>query len=174
MFFGGNIHDLMSLEGEPHEWKIKDRQQETLPVVPCLACHLIHTENAASERYVWLADSSRKQPVRNPKTAFYVRTDKIHLRSDKLTKVSMISRDGKAIDNASDPNTLLCQQCHAPDYLHRADSEDDRTPTGIHEGISCIACHKPHSGNTRESCAQCHPSLTEKQRQQVYDNPHGY
>jgi hypothetical protein len=174
MFFDGNIHDLMSLEGEPHEWKIRDRKQATLPAVPCLACHRMHTENTVSERYVSLADSSQTQPVRNPKTAFYVRTDKIHLRSDKLIKVSMISNDGKPVNNASDPNTLLCQQCHAPDYQHHASSEDDRTPTGVHEGISCIACHKPHSGNTHASCAQCHQSLTEEQIKQVYDNPHGY
>jgi hypothetical protein len=174
MFFDGNIHDLMTFDGEPHEWKIKDGKQETLAAVPCLACHSMHTENTTSERYVSLADSSRKQTALNPKTSLYVRTDKVHLRSDKLTKVSMISTDGKAINNASDPNTLLCQQCHAPDYLHRAGSEDDRTPTGIHEGISCIACHKPHSGNTQESCAQCHPSLTEEQIKQIYNNPHGY
>jgi hypothetical protein len=170
MFYDGNIHDLMSLDGEPHEWKINDRHQETRPAVPCLACHRMHTENPVSERPIAAVGQSS---INNPKTALYVRADKIHLRSDKLTKVSMMS-EGKAVDSASDPNTLLCQQCHAPDYLHRAGSEDDRTPVGVHEGISCIACHKPHSGSTRESCAKCHPSLTDEQVKQICDNPHRF
>jgi hypothetical protein len=176
MFYDGDIHDLMTLDGDAREWTIRDRHQETLPTIPCLACHQIHTDNPVSQRYVAHADSSRNRIVpnaakplyvahsdssyheiaRNPVTALYVRADKIYLRSDKLTKVPMTSADGKLLKSASDPNTLLCQQCHAPDYRHRAGSQDDRTPDDVHTGISCIACHNPHSGTTQESCAKCH------------------
>jgi hypothetical protein len=65
-------------------------------------------------------------------------------------------------------------QCHAPDFKHHAGSEDDRTVKGVHAGISCIACHRPHSGETRSSCVQCHPSLTEEQIAGIYKNPHGF
>ena len=173
MFYDGNINDLMSLEGSFMQWRIRDKNQETRPVIPCLSCHKIHTENPISERYISMTDSSRRVSNRNPLTALYLRADKMYLRSDKLPKVRMFDGDREVIV-PSDPNTLLCMQCHAPDYKHRAGSEDDRTVTGVHEGISCISCHKPHSGETRASCAECHPSLTSEQIDKVFELPHKY
>jgi len=159
MFYDGNINTLMYLEGEPDEWKINDPKQELKPTVPCLACHQIHTENPVSERYVSMTDTLRIPKERYPKTALYMRSDKMHLRSDFLYKVQMMD-DERQVANAGDPNTLLCMQCHAPNYKRQAGSEDDRTPVGVHEGISCTACHQPHSGNTRTSCDQCHPAMS--------------
>jgi hypothetical protein len=80
----------------------------------------------------------------------------------------------EAIVYAADPSTKLCMQCHAPNFKHQAGSEDDCTVTGVHRGISCIACHRPHSGETRESCVQCHPSLTDEQVKKVFEQPHNY
>lgn len=157
MFYDGNIDDLMTLEGNSCEWAIKDKKQELLPTVPCLACHQIHTENPVSDRYISMNDTVRKH--RNPRTSLYVRADKMHLRSDRLSKVKMTDGD-REIAVSDDPNTLLCMQCHAPNHHRLVGSEDDRTPSGVHEGISCIACHKPHSGDTRESCDQCHPAMS--------------
>jgi hypothetical protein len=37
---------------------------------------------------------------------------------------------------------------------------DNRTGLGIHEGISCLACHQQHGQKTRASCATCHPRLS--------------
>ena len=159
MFYDGDIHTLMDLDGEPHEWKILDERQEMRPTVPCLACHQIHTENPLSERYVSMTDSVRMPVARNPKTALYMRSDKIHLRSDFLVKVQMMDGE-REVSGAGDPNTLLCMQCHAPNFARQAGSEDDRTPIGVHEGIGCTTCHQPHSGNTRASCDQCHPAMS--------------
>ena len=39
-------------------------------------------------------------------------------------------------------------------------SGDDRTPVGVHEGLSCLACHLKHGQQTRASCANCHPRLS--------------
>ena len=173
MFYDGNINDLMSFEGDYDDWKIKDPEQAERSAVPCLACHQMHTENPVSQRYVSMQDSTRANMLRNPKTALYMRADKMHLRSDMLSKVAML--DGqRPVEVAGDPNTLLCMQCHSPNYQHQAGTEDDRTVTGAHEGISCIACHKPHAGTTRASCLECHPSLTDEQIKQVFDNPHTY
>lgn len=173
MFYEGTIHDLMDLSGEHHEWRIKDGKQAYRPVVPCLACHQIHTENPVSERYVSMTDTTRAHMQRNPKTALYVRADKQYLRSDRLTAIQIYEGD-RAIDHATDPSTLLCMQCHSPNYRHCAGSEDDRTVVGVHGGLSCIACHHPHSGETKSSCMQCHPSLTDQQIEQVYRYPHSF
>jgi hypothetical protein len=175
MFYDGNINDLMALEStNPSDWMIKDKKQELLPAIPCLACHRMHAENPVSERYVSTTGSDRIIKERNPRTALYMRADKMYLRSDKLSKAHMYNDKGEEITYASDPNSLLCLQCHAPDHKHHTGSEDDRTVTGVHEGISCIACHRPHSGQTKESCIMCHPSLTEKEIQSVFEKPHSY
>jgi hypothetical protein len=158
MFYDGTIHDLMNLEGEPSSWVIKNKEQEERPVMPCLTCHQMHTDNPVSKRYVSSSDSSSRL-IRNPRTALYVRADQMHLRSDMLTPVAM-KDNGRQVNRAIDNITLLCQQCHAPDYIHTIGSQDDRTPVGVHEGFSCIACHKVHSGDTRESCLQCHAEVS--------------
>ena len=44
MFYDGNIHSLMSLDGECESWKIRDEKQRGLPAIPCMACHQIHSE----------------------------------------------------------------------------------------------------------------------------------
>ncbi len=61
---------------------------------------------------------------------------------------------------SDDPVQKLCIQCHSPNFAHQAGSEDDRTPTGAHEGLSCMACHSPHSNDARNSCIKCHPGIS--------------
>jgi hypothetical protein len=175
MFYDGNIHDLMCMESDnPGDWVIRDKKQEEHPAVPCLACHRMHTGNPVSMRYVSMTgDTARATLERHPKTALYVRADREYLRSDMLTPVVMFDGE-RIVESAADPATLLCIQCHSPNFSHRAGSEDDRTVTGVHEGISCIACHNPHSGETKSSCIKCHPSLTGEQIKAVFDSPHTY
>ncbi len=158
MFYDGNINDLMNFEGDPSTYTVKNSKQEQRPTIPCLACHQMHTENPVLSRYVSTQDTAEKA-FRNPRTALYVRSDKMHLRSDKLTPVVMKDND-RTVNRAIDPNTRLCQQCHAPNYVHQAGSQDDRTPIGVHEGISCTACHKVHTNDTRESCTHCHSEVS--------------
>ena len=173
MFYDGNINNLMTLEGDHSQWKIRDEKQEMRTAIPCLSCHQMHTENPRSDRYISLNDSVRIVNDRNPMTALYLRAYKMYLRSDKLPECRMFDGD-KEITVPSDPNTRLCMQCHAPNFKHQAGSEDDRTVTGVHEGISCIACHQPHSGETKASCAQCHPTLSDEQTAGVFKQPHTY
>jgi hypothetical protein len=162
MFYDGHINDLMNLDGEPSAWTIKNKKQELRSAIPCLACHQIHSDNPVTERYVASQDTTGRS-LRNPRTALYMRADKMYLRSDRLTPVVM-QENGQPVNRAIDPNTLLCQQCHAPDHQRRAGSQDDRTPIGVHEGISCTACHKVHSNDTRESCMQCHSEVSKNCR----------
>jgi hypothetical protein len=133
----------------------------------------MHTVNPVSQRYITLTDSSRANIERNPRPALYMRADKNYMRADLLPKPVMYKGD-KEIDYASDPATKLCMQCHAPNSKHQVGSEDDCTVTGAHVGISCIACHRPHSGETKQSCIQCHPSLTDEQIKGVFEQPHSY
>ncbi len=145
MFYDGNLQQLMGdLEGGPDTYRVVDTKQTDRPVMPCLACHQMHTDKGYPE---------------HPKTSLYVRSEKMHLRTDYLTKVDM-QDNGRPVLTSDDPNSLLCLQCHSPNAWHQAGSEDDRTPTGVHEGIGCLACHQPHSNLATASCDNCHPAMS--------------
>ncbi|MDR1644649.1 MAG: hypothetical protein LBS05_02320 [Tannerellaceae bacterium] len=145
MFYEGDLHTLMSLEGNPEDWYIYDERQADRPAITCLSCHEIHTPNPVSRRKApaETADLSDKAPY----TALYLRSDKMHLRSDRLIPVTMLLGDS-ILRTATDPGTLLCMQCHAPNSRHQAGSGDDRTTLGEHAGKSCLGCHSPHSMRT--------------------------
>ena len=69
--------------------------------------------------------------------------------------------DGKRrVKMSPDPRQALCYQCHAPVSTMQVASGDDRTGMGVHEGISCLACHAQHGQKTRASCATCHPKMS--------------
>jgi hypothetical protein len=66
----------------------------------------------------------------------------------------------RTIKISPDIRQALCYQCHAPLATMNVASGDDRTPVGVHEGLSCFACHQGHGQQTRASCATCHPQLS--------------
>jgi len=142
MFYDGTIKDLMTMNEGSSSYTINDKKQMEKATIPCLACHLIHTESGE-----------------HPKTSLYVRAEKMHIRTDYLTKVNMQDK-GRTVLTDNDPNSQLCIQCHSPNAWHQTGSEDDRTPTGVHEGLSCLSCHKAHTNDTRTSCDACHPALS--------------
>jgi hypothetical protein len=66
----------------------------------------------------------------------------------------------RAVKMSPDQRQALCYQCHAPVAAMQVGSGDDRTGMGVHEGISCLACHAQHGEQTRASCATCHPKMS--------------
>ncbi|MDR2809731.1 MAG: hypothetical protein LBB84_04130 [Tannerellaceae bacterium] len=134
MFYEGDIHSLLLLEGEV------DR-----PAILCLSCHEIHTPNPVSVRKSPADTTSLSDKA--PNTALYLRSQRMHLRSDFLTPVTMMQGDS-VVAVATDPVSMLCRQCHAPNTSHQVGSSDDRTTLGIHAGKSCLDCHSAHSMRT--------------------------
>jgi hypothetical protein len=78
----------------------------------------------------------------------------------------------RAVTMSQDARQAICYQCHAPRvpdtgtaaavnlYGPQVGSGDDRTPMGVHEGLSCISCHNGHNENARASCKTCHPQMS--------------
>jgi hypothetical protein len=158
MFYNGTIYDLLEKPKKADgQWKLKNTGKSLDMTIPCLACHQIHTENEPHKN----GESSDiiHRTERNPAISWYIRTDKRYQRADLLQPIKMVDK-GKAVKVSDDPATKLCMQCHSPNFSHQVFSEDDRTPTGVHEGISCIACHSLHSNDSRESCKICHPAIS--------------
>jgi hypothetical protein len=162
MYYKGTVEDLVEPISTKGPWHLTDERQAPLPVVPCLACHPIHMENETMGRAGSLDDPEAifyERESREPLMGLYLRSDRMHLRADQLPKPAMY-RAGEEVYVSDDPTQHLCMQCHAPNWVHEVGTEDDRTPVGVHEGISCLACHLGHSNNARESCKNCHPALS--------------
>ena len=162
MYYGGSIGDLMDPVSTTGPWSLKDPGKEGQPVIPCLTCHPIHLENEPMEHPGSMDDPGAIFHERTPRgqlTGLYLRSERLHLRSDHLRKPDLYL-EGKRVLVSDDPVQRICIQCHAPNWAHEAGTEDDRTPTGVHEGISCRACHRGHSNDARDACKTCHPAVT--------------
>jgi RNase P subunit RPR2 len=100
-----------------------------------------------------------RQEIVRPSLALFDRRERVHLQVRDLPLPRM--REGSRVVKVStDIRQALCYQCHAPLASRQVASGDDRTPIGVHEGISCLACHEKHGQKTRASCANCHPRLS--------------
>ena len=162
MYFDGTIEDLLDPISREGPWSLKDESMASQPVIPCLTCHPIHMENETRQRPGSLDDPAAifyERDERRALTGLYLRSDRMHLRADQLRKPEIY--DGELpVLVSDDPVQRICMQCHAPDWAHQAGSEDDRTPVGVHEGISCRACHRGHSNDARNACLSCHPAVS--------------
>lgn len=162
IFYDGNIYDLMEPISSTGPWHLKQPGKAMDATMPCLTCHKVHME---SERLLkTIAMNNPKEIHYNrdkklPGYGLYLRAGKTFLRADKLP-VPKIFKGDDIVKVSDDPAQRLCIACHSPNAFHQAGSQDDRTPTGVHEGLSCIACHAPHSNNAVNSCKTCHPAIS--------------
>jgi hypothetical protein len=162
MYYGGTIGDLVEPISTTGPWSLKDPDQSGRPVIPCLVCHPVHLENEPRAHPASLDDPEALFYERIPRgelTGLYLRSDRMHLGSDHLPRPDIYHK-GRKVLVSDDPVQRICMQCHAPNWAHEAGTEDDKTPTGVHEGISCRACHRGHSNDPRDACKTCHPAVT--------------
>jgi hypothetical protein len=162
MYYDGSIADLVEPISTKGPWNLKDPEKAFQPVIPCLACHPIHHENEPMARPASMDDPFSifyEREERNPLTGLYLRSDRMHLRADLLRKPDIYHGE-ETVLVSDDPLQRICIQCHSPNWAHQAGTEDDRTPVGVHEGISCRACHRGHSNDPRNACKTCHPAVT--------------
>lgn len=166
MYYERTIYDLVEPVSTSGPWRLKDNQMTDRPVIPCLACHQIHGQNTPMQVDINYGDPQaifyqRNEQLagRNPATGLFLRADRMFLRADMLPHPDMY-HEGRKLRISADPVQRLCIQCHSPNYRRIAGSEDDRTPAGVHEGLSCVSCHDVHSNNASQSCGRCHPSVS--------------
>lgn len=148
------MDDCLRCHGMLFEGNVRQAQERAKadlaesPAIPCLACHSMH---------------SRGQPgakVRmRPSLALWDRRDMKHIGAAQLPVPAMLQGD-RPVKMSPDQRQALCYQCHAAVASMQVASGDDRTPVGVHEGLSCLACHQGHGQNATASCANCHPRLS--------------
>jgi hypothetical protein len=161
MFYKGTIGDLVDPVSQDGPWKLKDPSMSEKPTIPCLACHQVHIEGkpAAAPDYSNPARIFENQPTKIFAVGFFNRPDHDFFQSEFLPKGKILDGE-REIKISDDPRQRVCIQCHAPNAWHQTLTSDDRTTTGVHEGLSCLACHSNHSNKADASCKNCHPAIS--------------
>jgi len=169
MHFSGSIRDLVQPQNTAGPWRVIRKDLAGQPTIPCLACHSLHREGlpqSKPEARISVAGTATPESL-----AFFDRREQMSFAAVGLM-LPQIWDGGRAVRVSPDARQFLCYQCHAPrqpesgtlaassHWGPQVASGDDRTPIGVHEGISCLACHSGHNENARASCKTCHPQMS--------------
>ncbi len=163
MHYAGGIRDLVTPLNNQGPWSFRDASMADKPAIPCLTCHAIHAHGNPLKGHVRKAGISRKEDVMTPSLAFWDRRARESV-SVALLPLPAVHEGERPVKMSPDQRQALCYQCHAPLGNTQVRSGDDRTPVGVHEGLSCFACHDKHKQSTRASCANCHPKMSNCER----------
>jgi hypothetical protein len=169
MYFDGSIRDIVQPVDTKGPWQLKHPAMANEAAIPCQACHWMHRAGSPSQKAPERL-SVAGRPV-NDSIAMYDRREQLHFAAASLAIPALHDGPNK-LKVSPDPRQTLCYQCHAPripetnsvaavnHWGPQAGSGDDRTPKGVHEGLSCISCHTGHGESARASCATCHPAMS--------------
>lgn len=168
-YFNGSMRDLVQPLNTKGPWRLLRPDLAGQPAMPCMTCHQVHSEGAQESRPP--ARISVAGEAVPDSLAFYDRRETMHFKAVALA-IPQLFDGARAVTMSQDSRQGLCYQCHAPRepeansvaaanaWGPQVGSGDDRTPMGVHEGISCVACHDGHNENTRASCKNCHPQMS--------------
>jgi hypothetical protein len=160
MHFAGGIADLVTPVNRSGPWRLIPSELANTPSMPCLTCHQTHRRGEPMRKSS--ADgrvAGPEQDLARPSLAFYDRRSQRYVPLADLPMPAMLEGT-RAVKMSKDQRQALCYQCHAPVATMQVATGDDRTGLGVHEGISCLACHAQHGQKTRASCANCHPKMS--------------
>ncbi len=169
MYFDGAVRDMVQPQNTIGPWHLARPDLANEPTIPCQACHWIHRDGPPLSKPA--AHASRAASPLRDSLALYDRREEMHFSAATLALPQLY--DGpRPLKVSPDRRQTVCYQCHAPrqpdtgslaaanHWGPQAASGDDRTPLGVHEGLSCFSCHGGHNENARASCATCHPAMS--------------
>jgi hypothetical protein len=160
MHFEGGITDLVTPVNRTGPWRMVASQLANMPAMPCLTCHETHHEGQPLQKTdVDGRIPGPSQEITRPSLAYYDRRTRHYIPLAELP-MPVIREGARVVKMSTDQRQALCYQCHAPIATLQVATGDDRTGIGVHEGISCLACHAQHGQKTRASCATCHPKMS--------------
>lgn len=168
MHFDGAVRDLVQPIDAQGPWRVMRPDLADQPSMPCQACHWIHREGAL-ENNPGKRISVAGEPLHDS-LAFFDRREQMHFAAAGLA-IPQLYDGARSVQMSRDQRQALCYQCHAPRMPEtgtaaaaqpgmQVASGDDRTPMGVHEGLSCFSCHNGHNENARAACATCHDKMS--------------
>jgi len=160
MFVDGNVTSIVQPIDNVGPWTLVRDHDRGRPTIPCLACHSMHARGTplkAGPNYLEPRTIAYGRVVETTSLAFYDRRERRHVPAADLPLPAM-TQDDRPVVMSTDRRQRVCYQCHAPEATRRVHTGDDRTATGVHEGIGCLGCHDPHALDAKVSCANCHPA----------------
>lgn len=154
------IRDLVQPLNNKGPWRLVRADLAAQPAIPCLSCHSLHrTGTPLEDRRLESRTLASRQERFRPSLAFFDRREQESIPAAMLPVPPLLDLE-RPVKMSPDPRQALCYQCHAPLSTMQVNSGDDRTPIGVHEGLSCLSCHDKHRQTTRASCSTCHPRLS--------------
>lgn len=160
MHFEGGVRDLVAPLDRRGPWRLLRPELTNTPSMPCLTCHEMHREGTVlTKAGVEGRVPGPTQEIARPSLALFDRRSQSYVPVAELPMPAMLEGT-RVVKMSRDQRQALCYQCHAPMSTMQTASGDDRTAIGVHEGISCLACHAQHGQQTRASCASCHPKMS--------------
>ncbi len=160
MHFEGGIRDLVTPVNKSGPWRLISTELAAQPAVPCASCHQLHQQGAPhATAKIGAPTPGQQQETNRPSIGMFDRRELAHVPLRELPMPHLFEGT-RPVKISPDQRQALCYQCHAPVATNQAHSGDDRTPVGVHEGLSCLACHLKHGQETRPSCSTCHPRLS--------------
>ena len=160
MHFQGGIRDLVAPVDSTGPWRLLKPELAARPAIPCLTCHQMHREGLPLVRpAVKAANASASEEINRPSLALFDRRELEHVPVQRLPFPRCIKGRGPSKSVRTLARRFATSVMRRFPLLKLA-SGDDRTPIGVHEGLSCLACHEKHGQKTRASCSNCHPQLS--------------
>ena len=160
MHFEGGVAELVAPINRAGPWRLTAAELAERPSMPCVTCHMMHREGRPMAKAgVEGRVAGPSQEISRPSLAFFDRRTEQYVPIADLPMPAMVE-SGRPVKMSKDQRQALCYQCHAPEPTMQVGSGDDRTGLGVHEGISCLACHAEHGEKTKASCANCHPKMS--------------
>jgi hypothetical protein len=157
MHFDGGIQDVVQPINTTGPWQLVDAKLVNRPAMPCLSCHAVHRDGDPMTKAATRVGV--KQEIMRPSIGLLDRRARMNIGAAILPVPAMLEGT-RQVKMSPDQRQSLCYQCHAALANLQVGTGDDRTPLGVHEGLGCLACHQKHAQNTRQSCADCHPRLS--------------
>ncbi len=157
MHFEQGIDAVVTPVDTKGPWKMVNPKMANQPTMPCLTCHAVHRQGEPSKKPEQRAGLGQSK-VRSS-LGMYDRRSRMNIAAAMLP-IPAVFDGQRPVKMSPDERQGLCYQCHASLAQGNIASGDDRTPMGVHEGLSCFACHQGHQQNTRASCSTCHPRLS--------------
>ncbi len=169
MYFDGSIRDIVQPLDTRGPWHLTRPELANQPTIPCQACHWVHRQGGQSTKPAERI-SVAGAPVRD-EVALFDRREQMHFAAASLA-IPVLFDGARQLKISGDQRQAICYQCHAPrqnetssvaaanHWGSQAGSGDDRTPMGVHEGLSCLSCHGGHNESALASCKTCHQMMS--------------